>query len=49
LIARYGLRQEWNADGHGEPERYIEAQIWDDAALTAYLAPPARDRAGAMP
>ncbi|HEX2142907.1 MAG TPA: hypothetical protein VHG10_00210 [Glycomyces sp.] len=37
LIDQYGLPQEWNADGAHGPERYIEAQIWDDAPLTGYL------------
>lgn len=37
LIAAYGLPQEWNADGSLAPERYIEAQVWDDAPLKAYL------------
>ena len=30
-IQQYGLPQDWNADGKGGPERYIEAQIWEDA------------------
>ena len=33
LIAMYGLPQDWNADGQHGPERYIEAQIWDDEPL----------------
>jgi hypothetical protein len=33
LIEQYGLPQDWNPDGMGGPERYIEAQIWDNAAL----------------
>lgn len=33
LIGRYGFPQEWNKDGALAPERYIEAQIWDDAVL----------------
>jgi hypothetical protein len=37
LIDQYGLPQEWNADGARGPERYIEAQIWDDAPLAGYL------------
>ena len=37
LIAEYGLPQGWNADGQHGPERYIEAQIWDDEPLKAYL------------
>jgi hypothetical protein len=39
LIDHYGLPQEWNADGAHGPERYIEAQIWDDAPLSGYLHP----------
>jgi hypothetical protein len=37
LIDQYGLPQEWNADGSRGPERYIEAQVWDDAPLARYL------------
>lgn len=29
-IENYGLPQEWNSDGSGGPERYIEAQVWYD-------------------
>jgi hypothetical protein len=36
LINRFGLPQEWNADGSHGPERYIEAQIWDDRPLAIY-------------
>jgi hypothetical protein len=38
IIRRYGLPQEWNPDGKGGPERYIEAQIWDDTPLKEYLS-----------
>jgi hypothetical protein len=38
IIRRYGLPQEWNPDGKGGPERYIEAQVWDDAPLKEYLS-----------
>jgi hypothetical protein len=37
VIERYGLPQDWNPDGKGGPERYIEAQVWDDAPLKEYL------------
>lgn len=37
LIERYGLPQVWNGDGKSGPERYIEAQIWDDAPLQHLL------------
>jgi hypothetical protein len=30
LVERYGLPQDWNPDGKLAPERYIEAQVWDD-------------------
>ena len=33
IIARYGLPQEWNKDGSGGPERYIEAQVWTDEPI----------------
>jgi hypothetical protein len=33
LIEQFGLPQEWNRDGKHGPDRYIEAQIWDDAPL----------------
>ncbi|WP_110933298.1 hypothetical protein [Paenibacillus bouchesdurhonensis] len=33
LVGRYGLPQEWNKDGDKGPERYIEAQIWDDEVI----------------
>jgi hypothetical protein len=38
LVARYGLPQEWNPDGHLGPDRYIEAQVWDN---TEYFFPQA--------
>jgi hypothetical protein len=37
IIQQYGLPQEWNPDGRGGPERYIEAQIWDAWPLREYL------------
>ncbi len=37
LIRCYGLPQEWNPDGGGGPDRYIEAQVWDNAPLQGYL------------
>jgi hypothetical protein len=30
IVAQYGLPQNWNADGRLGPDRYIEAQVWDD-------------------
>ena len=33
LIEQYGLPQVWNAEGRLGPERYIEAQVWDDEPL----------------
>jgi hypothetical protein len=38
VIQNYGLPQQWNPDGQGGPERYIEAQVWDDAPLEKYLS-----------
>jgi hypothetical protein len=37
LVRLYGLPQEWNKDGKGGPDRYIEAQVWDDAPLQTWL------------
>lgn len=37
LIAKYGLPQEWNADGKYGPERYIEAQVWSDMNVGKYM------------
>lgn len=37
LIERFGLPQEWNADGQHGPERYIEAQVWSDKPVAGYL------------
>lgn len=42
VIRRYGLPQVWNRDGKHGPERYIEAQVWDDAPLMEYLNVPWR-------
>lgn len=36
LVEQYGLPQIWNADGKCGPERYIEAQVWEDAPLQGY-------------
>jgi hypothetical protein len=33
VIREYGLPQQWNSDGRQGPERYIEAQIWEDGPL----------------
>jgi hypothetical protein len=40
LVVRYGLPQDWNPDGRLGPERYIEAQVWDDAPLIEILSTP---------
>jgi hypothetical protein len=37
LIREYGLPQQWNAQRQTGPERYIEAQIWDDEPLKEYM------------
>jgi hypothetical protein len=31
-----GLPQEWNRDGSKGPERYVEAQIWDERVIGKY-------------
>ena len=38
VIAHFGLPQEWNRDGQAGPERYIEAQVWDDRPLRPFRA-----------
>lgn len=42
IVARYGLPQVWNPDGAHGPDRYIEAQVWDDAPIRSYLPPEPR-------
>ena len=37
LVEQYGLPQVWNADGKAGPERYIEAQVWEDEPLQPYI------------
>ncbi|WP_040949470.1 hypothetical protein [Gorillibacterium massiliense] len=36
VVNQFGLPQEWNAAGDKGPERYIEVQVWDDAALAQW-------------
>ena len=38
LIQQFGLPQDWNPDGHLGPDRYIEAQVWDDTPLHPYYS-----------
>ena len=35
IIEKYGLPQEWNADGLKGPERYIEAQVWTNQIMNS--------------
>ena len=37
IIDKYGLPQEWNAEGEFGPERYIEAHLWSDEPVRKYL------------
>ena len=37
LIAKYGLPQDWNADGRYGPERYIETHIWSAETVGRYF------------
>ena len=37
LIKQYGLPQVWNGEGRFGPERYIEAQVWDDEVVMGFL------------
>ncbi|MBB6672819.1 hypothetical protein [Cohnella nanjingensis] len=38
VIEAYGFPQAWNANGEGGPERYIEAQIWDEEEIRRFYA-----------
>lgn len=37
LVAQYGLPQHWNPEGLLGPDRYIEAQLWDDEPIRDFL------------
>jgi len=37
VIQEFGLPQQWNAAGEKGPERYIEAQVWDEGPLLRRL------------
>jgi hypothetical protein len=37
IVLQFGLPQYWNPDGTLGPDRYIEAQIWDDLPLKEYI------------
>lgn len=37
IIRLYGLPQDWNSEGLLGPERYIEAQIWEDRPLEMWI------------
>jgi hypothetical protein len=37
LIRLHGLPQEWNPGGEVGPDRYIEAQVWDDTPIRQFL------------
>jgi hypothetical protein len=37
LVEQHGLPEDWNPDGASGPDRYIEAQIWDDGPLIRFL------------
>lgn len=37
LVTELGFPQDWNPWGDKGPERYIEAQIWDNKPLTQWL------------
>lgn len=38
IIRIYGIPQDWNRTGSKGPERYIEAQVWDDEPIKEYLS-----------
>jgi len=37
VVREYGSPQEWNSTGALAPDRYIEAQVWDDLPLKPFL------------
>ncbi|RKM55925.1 hypothetical protein D6853_09340 [Butyrivibrio sp. X503] len=37
VVEKYGMPQEWNANGEKGPERYIEAQVWTNSPIESYL------------
>jgi hypothetical protein len=37
VIKQYGIPQVWNREGKFGPERYIEAQVWDDEPVKEFL------------
>jgi hypothetical protein len=36
IIDKYGLPQEWNADGTHGPERYIEVHVWSEEVIRKF-------------
>jgi len=36
IIEKYGLPQDWNADGRCGPERYVEVHVWSDETINRY-------------
>jgi hypothetical protein len=44
LVRQFGLPQDWNPDGKGGPERYIEAQVWDETPIVQIKAQISGDR-----
>jgi hypothetical protein len=38
LVGQFGLPQDWNPEGKLAPERYIEAQVWEDGPILNRLA-----------
>ncbi|WJH35627.1 hypothetical protein N6H14_06460 [Paenibacillus sp. CC-CFT747] len=38
VLETYGWPQEWNRDGTKGPERYVEAQIWEEKPLAGFRA-----------
>jgi len=48
LVEEFGLPQVWNATGKLGPDRYIEAQVWDDSPLRPYLKVTAPESASCI-
>jgi len=37
IVRLYGLPQDCNPEGKGDPDRYSEAQVWEDMPIRPFL------------
>ncbi|MFB9325631.1 hypothetical protein ACFFSY_06805 [Paenibacillus aurantiacus] len=40
VMEQFGLPQHWNPNGDNGPERYIEAQIWNECVIREFWQSP---------